>query len=130
MKKNKILLFTKVIWSLFIVTTIALLIISYNNINNSITHIFSSWYVLLVVFFILYTPIITIFNARNLKWYDIKNRLIKFISLFVLFLAVNCGFNYVFKSSNTDLSSSCYNALGLSFAITFIDVTFLKREDN
>lgn len=71
MKKNKILLLTKIVYSLFLIGTIIACIIVYNNIDNN--------------------------------------------------------FDYIFKNCNIDLLKACTHALGLSFGMAFIDITFLKK---
>lgn len=128
MKKNKTLLFTKIVYSLFLIGTIITCIIVYNNIDNNIALKFVIGYALFVFFMLLYIPIITLFNARKLKWDYIKKVLNEFIFFFAIIFVLNCAFDYIFKSSNIDILYACSHALGLSFGMAFIDVTFLKKE--
>ncbi|GAA0077001.1 hypothetical protein UT300005_13790 [Clostridium sp. CTA-5] len=128
MNKGKTLLFTKVLYSIFIIWTILTFFIIYNNVNNNIALKAVIGYALFTFFMLLYIPIITLFNARNLKWNYIKKVLKKFIFLFITIFIVNCAFDYIFKSSNIDIFNSCSHALGLSFGLAFIDIIFLKKE--
>lgn len=127
MKKNKILLFTKIVYSLFLIGTIIACIIVYKNIDNNMASNFVIGYALFVLFMLIYVPIITLLNARKLKWDYLKKVLKEFIFLFAVIFLLNCAFDYIFKSSNIDMLNACTNALGLSFGMAFIDITFLKK---
>ncbi|AOR25121.1 hypothetical protein [Clostridium taeniosporum] len=129
-KKNKLLLFTKILYSICIIWTIISFIIIYSNINNNISSKLVIGYGLFIFFMLLYIPIITLFNARKLKWNSLKRILKKFISLFITFFIVNCAFDYIFRSYNIDVFNSFYHALGLSFGLAFMDVIFFKKENN
>lgn len=124
---SKILLFTKIIYSLFLTCTIITLTIVYNNVDNNIATKFVMGYAVFVLFMLLYVPIITLFNARKLKRDYLKNVLTKFIFLFAIMCVLNCAFNYIFKNSSIDILHAGSNALGLSFGLAFLDVTFLKK---
>ncbi len=123
---SKTLLFTKVIYLLFGICTIITCIIVYNNVDNNIATKFVMGYAGLVLFMLLYIPIITLFNARKLKWGNLKKVLNKFIFLFSIMFLLNCGLNYIFKA-NINILHAGSNALGLSFGLAFMDVIFLKK---
>lgn len=127
MKKNNTLLFTKIVYSLFLIWTIIICIIIYNNIDNNITLKLVIGYALFVLFMLLYVPIITLFNARKLKWDYLKKVLNEFIFFFTIIFAFNCMFEYLFNHSDIDILDECFDALSLSFGVAFIDVTFLKK---
>ena len=124
---NKILLFTKIIYSLFLTCTIITGTIVYSNVDNNIATKFVMGYAVFVLFMLLYVPIITLFNARKLKRDYLKKVLTKFIFLFSIMFILNCAFNYIFKNSNIDILRAGSNALGLSFGLAFLDVTFFKK---
>ena len=130
MKKNTTLNFTKILYVLFIIGTIISLFIVYKNIDSSITFKFVMGYFFLTLFMLLYVSFITILNSRKLKWVEIRKMLFKFIVAFVLFGALNYGFDYVFRPSNIDLFKDFSIALGLAFGGSFIDATFLKKKEN
>lgn len=127
MKNNKTLLFTKFVYSLFLIGTIITCIIVYKNIDNNMASKFVIGYALFVLFMLLYVPIITLLNARKLKWDYLKKVLREFIFFFAVIFLLNCAFDYFFKSSNIDIFDACTNALAISFGTAFIDVTFLKK---
>jgi len=102
--------------------------IIYKDIDSSITFKFLIGYLFLIFFLLLYVIFITIFNSRKLKWGEIKGRLFKFISLFILFGALNYVFDYTFRPSNIDLFREFSIAIGLAFGISFISITLYKRE--
>ena len=124
MNKNATLFFTKILYVIFILGTIVSLLIVYKDIDSSIAFKFLMGYLFLIFFLLLYVPFITILNSRKLKWVEI----FKFIALFILFGTLNYGFDYVFRTSNIDLFREFSIALGLTFSISFIDITLLKRE--
>ena len=128
MNINKTLIFTKSVYLLVIIGAIISGIIIYNDIKNNIATKFVLGYALLCAFFLLYVPIITIVNARKLKWEYIKKLLKEFVICFAMIFVLNCILDYVFISHNIDLLDALLDAGSLSFCITFIDVTFLKKD--
>lgn len=127
---NKTLLFTKIIYSLFGICTIITCTIVYNNVDNNMATKFVMGYAVFVLFMLLYVPIITLLNARKLKWDYLNKVLSKFIFLFATMFVLNCTFDYIFKNSNIDILHAGSTALGLSFGLAFMDVTFFKKEKN
>lgn len=130
MKKNAVLIFTRILYILFIIGTLITLFIVYIDINSSIAFKFLIGYIFLTSFMLLYVPFITIINSRKLKWVQIRKRLLKFIALFISFGVLNYGFDYVFRPLNISFYREFSIALGLSFGLSFIDVTFLKDKEN
>lgn len=127
---SKALLFNKVIYSIFFICTIITCIIVYSNIDNGMASKFVIGYAVFALFMLLYVPIITLFNARKLKWDHLRKVLIKFVIMFATFFALNCVFDYIFKSPNVDLLNAASHAVGLSFGLALVDVTFLERRKN
>ncbi|MDG5854530.1 hypothetical protein [Clostridium beijerinckii] len=124
---SKALLFNKVIYSIFFICTIITCIIVYSKIDNILASKFVIGYAVFALFMLLYVPIITLFNARKLKWDYLSKVLSKFVIMFATFFALNCAFDYIFKSPNVDLLNAASHAVGLSFGLAFVDVTFLER---
>jgi hypothetical protein len=113
---------------LFGIGTIIAMVIVYKNIDSSIAIKFLMGYLFFTIFSILYVFSITILNSRKLKWIDLRKRLIKFITLFVLYGALLYIFDLVFRHSNIDLVKDVVIAFGVAFASSFIDVIFLKKK--
>lgn len=130
MKKNKILFFTKILSMLFIIGTIIVFFIIYKDIDNGITLKFLRGYMILTFFVLIYFPIITIINLRKLKWVKIRRRFLKFLFLFLLFGALNYIFDYILRPTKIDLLREFSIAFGSAFGISFIDITFSKKDSN
>jgi fucose 4-O-acetylase-like acetyltransferase len=113
---------------LFGIGTIIAMVIVYKNIDSSIAIKFLMGYLFFTIFSILYVFSITILNSRKLKWIDLRKRLIKFITLFILYVALLYIFDLVFRHSNIDLYKELSIAFGVAFASSFIDVMFLKKK--
>lgn len=127
-KKNAILIFTRTIYVLFVIETIISLFIVFSDIDNDIAFRFLIGYLFSTFFLLFYIPFITVLNLRKFNWFDIRKRLLKFIALFILFGVLNLGFDYFFRPLNINFYKAFSIALGLSFGISFIDVTFLKNK--
>lgn len=130
LKKNKLLIFTRVLYSLFIIGTIIVLWMVYKDVHSSIAFKLGIGYLFLTFFLILYVPIITILNARKLKWINIRKRIFKFIISFITLWALGYIFDCIFRPSKIDLFRGFSIAFGLSFGIYFTDVLFLKKNKN
>lgn len=130
MKKGKVLVFTRILYVLFAISTIISLFIVYKDINGNIAFRFLIGYVFFTFFFIIYIPIITILNSRKLKWIDIRKRLFKLVILFALLGASNYGLDFIFRPSKIGLYRELPIALAFAFGISFIDVIFLKNKKN
>lgn len=128
MKKNTLLIFTRILYTLFFIGTLISLFIVYKDIDSSIAFKFLIGYLFFAFFLLMYVIFIIIFNSRKLKWGEIKGRLFKFIALFILFGVLNYVFDYAFRPSNIDLFRGFSTALGLAFGISFISITLYKRE--
>ncbi|HCX61964.1 MAG TPA: hypothetical protein DHU59_05950 [Clostridiales bacterium] len=130
MKKNKDLVFTRILYVLFVIATIISLFIVYKDVNGNIAFKFITGYVFFTFFFIIYISIITILNSRKLKWIEIRKRLFKFIILFVIFGASNYSLDFIFRPAKIDLYREFSIALAFAFGISFVDVIFFKSKEN
>lgn len=130
MKKNIVLLFTKILCVLFIVGTIILLVMINKHIDNSAASKFGMCYFFLVLFMVIYIPFITILNSRKLKFVYIRKRLFKFAIMFVLLGILNYVFDYMYNPSTINLFRELSTAFGIAFGSSFIDIIFLKKKEN
>lgn len=128
MRRNRVLIFTRVLILLFIIGTIIALFIALRNIDNRISIDFLFGYLFFAIFLIIYVLIITILNSRKLKWIEIRTMVFKFIALFILLGTINFIFDYVFRPTKIDLVREFSISIGLAFGITFLDVTIFKKE--
>lgn len=128
MKKDKILVFTKSLFVLFIICTIVSFIIVYNNIDSRIAFNFLIAYLALSFFMLVYIPTMIIVKSRNLTWIDVRKRIVKLCVVFITFSSSSYIFDLVFRSSNIDLVRNLTIALGLSVGLLFIDIILLKKK--
>jgi tryptophan-rich sensory protein len=128
MKKNTVLIFTRILYVLTVIGTIISLFIVYKDIDSIFAIRFLIGFLYFVLFVILYVLSITFINLRKFQGAEIRKILIKFIVLFISFGVLNYVFDYFFRPSNINFFREFSVALGLSFGITFIDATFLKSK--
>lgn len=128
MKDHKVLNFTRLLYTLFGISTIIMFWMVYKDIDSSIGFKFGIVYLFLTFFLLIYTPIITILNLLNLKWIHIRKRVFKFVILFIFFGSLNYIFDYFFRPSNIDLLREFSVAFGLAFGISFLDIIFSKKK--
>jgi len=128
MEKNKRLLFTKILYGLFLLTTVITFFIVYKNIDNTISFKFLIGYIFFTFFMLIYVPFIAILNIRKFKWVYIRKRIFKFITIFILLSTLNYIFGYIMKPSEIDLLKIFSNSFGISFGIAFFDIIFFKEQ--
>ncbi|WP_034551920.1 hypothetical protein [Carnobacterium funditum] len=128
MEKTKTLLFTKILCGLFLVATILSFFIIFKKIDSPVSFKFLVGYAFFAFIIVIYIPFITIMNARKLTWIQIRKSIFTFITLFILFSALNFTFDYLSKESEIDFPIILSTSLGLSFSIAFIDILFLKEK--
>ncbi|MHC1681591.1 MAG: hypothetical protein AB6733_01305 [Clostridiaceae bacterium] len=128
MKKTAVLIFTRILYVLFLVGTIISLFIVYRDVDGNFDYKFLMGYLYFALFMILYVPFITFYNSRRLKWVEIRKRLVRFVTLFISFGILNFVFDYFFRPSNIDFYREISVAIGLSFGISFVNVTFMRSK--
>ncbi|WP_208560776.1 hypothetical protein [Marinilactibacillus kalidii] len=124
MKKNKQLWFTSILYSIFLISTVFLFIAAYNNMD--LPFAFFLGYVFLLIFMLLYVPVVTIMNMRKIKWQVVRKSLIKFFTLFILSSAMIYGFDYLFRPESLDIITILSVCFGVSFGVAFIDLAFFN----
>lgn len=130
MKKIISLVSIKMLYLIFLISTIISVIIIYTNRNNKVAIIFLIGYIIATSLSVCYLVFITIMKTRKLKWVEIKKRIYKFIIYFILFGTLNYISDYFFRPSEIDLVRNFSIALGLAFGISFIDIIFIKKKES
>ena len=126
--KNKLLIFTRVLYVLLAIGTLAALYIAYRGIGGSFAFNFLKGYIVLIFFSLIYIPMVTLLNLRKFKFAEVKKFLTKAIIIFILFGSLNFILDWIFRPSKVDLLREFSVAFGLAFGIAFADATFLKRK--
>ena len=117
MRQNTV---TSIICTLCVLSTIIISFIVYMDIDNS----FSFGFILSYVFFI----ITLILNVKNIKWCELRKRLVKFIALFISFSTAIYFFNYIFRPSQIDIYDFS-TPLAMAISLTFFDLMFFKDKE-
>lgn len=128
MEKNKKMFLTRILYGLFVLSTLVIIFIVYKDIGNDISVNFLLGYSFFAFFMLIYISVVTIVNARSFKWAQIKVSIVKFISILLLFTAITYGFDYLVRPTEIDLVRNFSTSLGLSFSIAFFDIIFLKEK--
>ena len=127
--RNKKLLLTKILYGLFLLSTLVIIFIVYKDIGNDISFNFLLGYLFFTFFMLIYIPGVTIMNTRSFKWTKIKVSLVKFISILLFLTAINYGFDYLVRPTEINLIRNFSTSLGLSFGLAFFDIIFLKEKN-
>ena len=127
--KNKLLIFTRVLYVLLAIGTLAALFIAYKGIEGSFAFNFLKGYIVLIFFSLIYIPTVTLLNLRKFKSAEIKKYLVKAVSLFISFGLLNFILDWIFRPSKVDIFREFSVAFGLAFGIAFADATFLKKKE-
>lgn len=129
MKKEIPLLFTKIIYSIFTVSTIITIFIIYKHIENKVANRFVIVYAILAFLFLFYIILLAILNIKNLNWIQIRGRLFKFI-IYSIFLSISGFiFDYFFSPLSIDLFKNFSIAVGLAFVISCNDIIFFRKKN-
>lgn len=130
MEKDRVIIFTRILFVLFAVGTVISMVIVYSDADGKLAYNFLLGYVFLAFFMLLYTPIVTIINSRKLKWTEIRRKILRFFIFFILLSILNFVFDYLIRPSDIDAFRIFSNAFGVSFGISFIDVLFLRKTES
>lgn len=75
----------------------------------------------------LYFIFVIVLNIRQLKWFEMRKRLLKFIGMFVSFSVVILVLDYFFRPSEIDFVRTFSISLGSSFGMSFYDLFKMKK---
>jgi hypothetical protein len=127
MKKN---ILTYIIYSLFVVGTVITLYIVNMNIDNSFSYKFVIGYVIFLALSFLYFTVVTVINIGKLKKSDLRKRLVKFITWFVLLSGLNYIIHYFFVSSEIDYYRLFSIPFAASVGFSFYGLMFSTKKKN
>lgn len=125
MRQNTV---TSIICTLCVLSTIIISFIVYMDIDNSFSFGFILSYVFFIILASLYLIITLILNVKNIKWCELRKRLVKFIALFISFSTAIYFFNYIFRPSQIDIYDFS-TSLAMAISLTFFDLMFFKDKE-
>jgi len=116
-----------------IIGLIITMIIVYKNILNVFEVRFVIGYLIFIFLLAFYFLSITILRMRELKWVELRKRILKFVrlsflnsvSVFVLVFV----FDYFFKTLKLNFVKVLYTSVSLAFGVSFLDLVFLNKEE-
>lgn len=108
-------------YSIFIPGTILAMYIVYKDIKNIWITRFVIGYVVFMMLFLVYLVGSTIFKLRDLKWKEIKGRLIKVFFIFISMWAINILSMYLIKGE-IKILHNLEIPMAMAFGITFRDL--------
>ncbi len=111
-------------YTFFVVSTIITLFIVYRDIENTYSFIFVIGYAIFLVLSLFYFIIATIINMKKIKWIDLRKRMFRFITSFVLLSGTSIIIYTLFKPAEIDYYRTFSIALGLSLGMNFFDLAF------
>jgi L-asparagine transporter-like permease len=129
MKKFPSNLISIMFYTIFVVSTIISLFIVYKDIDNSFAFKFVIGYVVFLMLFLFYFIVATVINMRKLKWFDIRKKMYRFISSFVLLSGTSIIYYYFFRPAEIDYYRIFSIALGLSLGIAFLNLAFSRKKN-
>jgi len=123
----------KILYAMGIIGLIITMIIVYKNILNVFEVRFVIGYLIFIFLLAFYFLSITILRMRELKWVELRKRILKFVrlsflnsvSVFVLVFV----FDYFFKTLKLNFVKVLYTSVSLAFGVSFLDLVFLNKEE-
>lgn len=129
MKKDRLLIITRTFYILFVIATIISLFIVYKDIDHPFVFRFLVGYLLFTFFLCVYIPLVTTFNLKDLKWVEIRKRIIKFAIIFIVVSILSYTLQYIYKPLELNLFEVFSKGIGLAFGITFADIILFPEKN-
>jgi len=121
---------TIILYAIFILSTVALMVIIYKDIDSPLAFKFVIGYLIFLGIFLLYLFTLTAIKMKKLKWIKIRKRLFKFLFWFVLLVVSNYIIRIVAHRPSKGLIGDLANPFGFALGFAFLNVIFDENEDN
>ncbi len=118
---------TKILYSLFVIATILALGIIYTNPKSAIAYNYVSLYLVLVIIFIITIVSKILMKMRNVKACEVKEKIFKFLAVFVCTFTANTIIVYNLSRSLTNIYIGGLLSLGLAIVVSFLDLSIRKK---
>lgn len=128
MKKFRLANIIKIIYVLLAIGGIITFWVVSKEINNIVAIRFVVAYIIFLLVSVLYMMGMSLIRLKNLKWSEVKNRLIRFIMIGIAFSTLNYCADYFFMPDRIDLLKNISIAFGSSFGINFFDLIYSKSK--
>ncbi|MDD7794214.1 hypothetical protein [Clostridium sp. 'White wine YQ'] len=117
----------KLMYIVFIIWSVATIVVISKNIESKSAIIIVIGYIVYLFVMVFYLIIKTLMNIRNLKLREIKKRFIKFILMAAIFGGTSCIIDYFFRPEKFDILRSFSISISLALGIYFFDLAFTKK---
>lgn len=122
----------RILYTMGVIGLIITMFIVYKNTTNVFEVRFVIGYVIFLFLLAFYFLSITILRMRELKWVELRKRILKFVrlsvinstSVFVLIFVLD----YFFNTSKLNSFKVLYTSVSLAFGMSFLDLVFLKKK--
>lgn len=114
---------------IFVIWTVITIFIVKDIVNvNKLSIVIVIGYVIFLLLSALFGLFKVVLNARNIRWLDLRKRLLGFIKLVILFSILPIGLDYLFRRSEMSLERTLPIAFGLAAGASFYDLVWLKKK--
>ncbi|MBL4930358.1 hypothetical protein [Clostridium paridis] len=117
----------KLMYIVFIIWSVATIVVISKNIESKSAIIIVIGYSVYLFVMVFYLIIKTLMNIRSLKLREIRKRFIKFIVMAVILGGTSCAIDYFFRPEKFDSFRSFSISISLTLGICFFDIAFKKK---
>ncbi|OCA92861.1 hypothetical protein [Pseudobacillus wudalianchiensis] len=114
----------------FLVSTIFLLFMAYKDFDGPYAFKFVAGYLIYLLIMAVYLLTVMIMSIRKLNKIEIRKKMFKFMSLFLLLSTISYMFNYFFQPARDHSYGFLFTSLGFSLGVTFIGSTLFREEES
>lgn len=123
----------KTLYAMGVIGLIITMFFVYKNSKNVFEVRFVIGYVIFLFLLAFYFLSITILRMRELKWIELRKRILKFVRLSFLnsvsIFVLEFVLDYFFKTSKLNFVKVLFTSVALAFGASFLDLVFLKKKD-
>ena len=127
--KNIFIMIGRVIAAVFLICTIAIMIIIFKDIDNTFVGKFAYFYLILLFLFIIYSIIAISLNIKRLKWKRISKLLFRW-TIWSLGLWSSTVILIYFTKGELRLTDKIISSICIAFGSVFGGLIFGSRDDN
>ncbi|MBM7361924.1 hypothetical protein [Priestia taiwanensis] len=126
MKKSNLL--HSILFGVFAVGLLLTIFLVYTDMKASFSFYFVLGYVLFIFCYMLFNIYLIIYNSRKLRWSQLRQRLVRFVLLFLCFSAGKYLIDYYFFGTPETSVGYFATSFGGALGAAFFDLMFRKKE--